>query len=652
MSEFPPAPAPADPPTEPASPTGGSVQLSGWRLWGAWALLAGIAAWGAAANIAAFPLFWDNQVRAETDFQALHVNARWERGVPVTPQRGGVADLAGMPSGRLVAVEGQPVAEGASIIDAAELVRAVPGDSVRLSVATLESDTVTVAIGRTDTPAPEFAEAGLTYFAFAAIRNGLGFFVSFIGLVTAVLLLLRRPRSTVALVAAAVFLMLAAVTPLADTVVDALQTLRFFGLDTFGNLSFVAFLLFLALFPDGRLWPRWTWVLPVAALVRVVVFQLLPLDPRAMGGGWALFEFVSFIALAALGVGAHVYRYRVHATEDQRLQTKWATLGITAGLSIGISSIFFFLLTSAEAGSGWWWWRSLIGEALQLGFALMPLGVLLSLLRYRLWDAEAAWSRSAMAAALTLVLTAVVAGGTAFAQTALGAGGPLSLAMATGAAALLFVPLQKRLSDWADHRFLRDLTDLKEKLPELVSHLRETESVEGIAEAVTDRVLPAVHATHVALAVPMDEGWRTVGTEGIGPASVDVWGESAGLSDPPDLAGTRRQPWRDRVWREPGDRQFPVRVALRAERGGGEIATEGWLLLGPRPDGSGYGPDDLEAVAQIAGPVGRALQVVRVRDAREAARSDRADALAESLRQLRDAVAALHAARASPPAPH
>jgi hypothetical protein len=41
-------------------------------------------------------------------------------------------------------------------------------------------------------------------------------------------------------------------------------------------------------------------------------------------------------------------------------------------------------------------------------------------------------------------------------------------------------------------------------------------------------------------------------------------------------------------------------------------------VLGPRPDGSGYGPDDLETVAEVAGPVARALQVVRVRENRDA----------------------------------
>ncbi|WP_412069183.1 hypothetical protein [Rubrivirga sp. IMCC43871] len=97
------------------------------------------------------------------------------------------------------------------------------------------------------------------------------------------------------------------------------------------------------------------------------------------------------------------------------------------------------------------------------------------------------------------------------------------------------------------------------------------------------------------------------------------------------------------MWRETADRLFPVRVALRAERGGGDLATEGWLVLGPRPDGSGYGPDDLEAVADVAGPVGRALRVVGVRGAQEAERSAALDALRAD---LHDGLRALQTARA------
>ncbi|GAB5535571.1 MAG: hypothetical protein Rubg2KO_18200 [Rubricoccaceae bacterium] len=616
-----------------ATSKGGAVQLSGWRLWGISALVAGIGAWGLVMNVGAFPIFWAAQVEAEADFQPLHVNARWDRGVPVVPQRGGVADLAGMPTGRLVSVDGQPVAEDATIIDAAALVRAVSGDSVRLTVAATRGDTVTTVIPRTNAVAPEFAEAGLTYPMFAAVRIGGSLFLCLVGLAAALVLLLRRPRSAIALVGAGSFLFFASLSPIVGTATDVLDQQNLLGAQVFSGLSVVALLLFLALFPDGRVRPRWAWALPVAAGGRLVVTLIFPgtQTPTLTGAEW--FALLSMVALAVLGVWAQAVRYQQYATEDQQRQTKWALLGIASGLAIGFAGILFFVLVPAEPETGWWWWRVLISQTLQVGFVLIPLGVMVSLLRYRLWDAEAAWSRSAMAAALTLALTAIIAGGTALMQAALGTTGPLALGLATAAAAVFFVPLQRRLSDWADHRFLRDLTDLKERLPQLVAHLRETESVEGIAEAVTDRVLPAVHATHVALAVPVGEGWTAVGTEGISASSTEAWTETVELASPPELTATRRHPWRDRVWRQPEDRLFPVRVALRAERAGGELATEGWLLLGPRPDGSGYGPDDLEAVAEIAGPVGRALRVVRVREDRDAELAASFDALRSEIRE-------------------
>ena len=218
---------------------------------------------------------------------------------------------------------------------------------------------------------------------------------------------------------------------------------------------------------------------------------------------------------------AQVVRYRRFSSDVGRQQTKRAMLGIVLGMASALVVVGFFLLP-VEEGTAWDWQRRLIANTMWLGFLLIPAGVVLALLRYRLWDAEAAWSRSAMAAALVLVLTAIIAGGTALMQTALGASGPLAIGLATVVAAVFFTPLQNHLSDWADRRFLRDLTDLKAHLPDLMNHLRETESVEG------------------------------------------------------------------------------------------------WLVLGPRPDGSGYGPDDLEAVTEVAGPVGRALRVVRVWEAREA----------------------------------
>jgi len=491
------------------------------------------------------------------------------------------------------------------------------GEVVALTVETAAGEIVTASVVRTDERAPVFEAMGMSFPTLSRTVLGIRLVAALVFLLVGGVLLVRRQRGLVALLGTGFFWWFAPEFPLALPVMEIVEYTGVAAVAKYcvSLIGFLSLFLFLATFPDGRVHPRWAWIL--------VAF-----------GGVALFGNLVLLAGVLVGIASQVVRYRRFSTEEQRLQTRWAVLGVGIGLGFFAAGGLIFQLSLSS--SEWRYVRWLIGTALFCGAVAVPIGVALSLLRYRLWDAEAAWSRSAMVAALTIVLTAVIAGGTALAQGAFGTSGPLAFSLATGAAAVIFVPLQKRLAAWADHRFLRDLTELKEGLPDLVNHLRETESVEGLADAVTTRIAPAVHATHVALAVPVGEHWQALGTEGVAHEVANEWVTTAGLHAPPRLTGTRRHPWREAVWHDPSDRQFPVRVALRAERSGGEIATEGWLLLGPRPDGSGYGPDDLEAVADVAGSVGRALQVVRVREGRADALNQKLDRIERHLAALRE----------------
>src|SRR5205085_12554403 len=84
----------------------------------------------------------------------------------------------------------------------------------------------------------------------------------------------------------------------------------------------------------------------------------------------------------------------------------------------------------------------------QVGIVVVALGFLTSLLRYRLYDAEAAISRSVAFAVLTLALICVFAGTEAIIETLsqnyLGQNvGMVSGAMAAAVAAVLFAPLHE-----------------------------------------------------------------------------------------------------------------------------------------------------------------------------------------------------------------
>jgi hypothetical protein len=79
------------------------------------------------------------------------------------------------------------------------------------------------------------------------------------------------------------------------------------------------------------------------------------------------------------------------------------------------------------------------------------------------------------------------------------------------------------------------------------------------------------------------------------------------------------------------DPLFPMRVPLRADG----VGATGWLLLGPRPDGSFYGREERAVLQDIADPVARALAITVEREARDIEREARDEARDREIGDLR-----------------
>lgn len=382
---------------------------------------------------------------------------------------------------------------------------------------------------------------------------------------------------------------------------------------------FLFFALALLLFPDGQWQPRWTLLVAAAigAAFLLGIFEVVGLVPTQ------LFLPVAIgCVLAALA--ALIARYRSLDVGIQKQQLKWVILGLFAGVGLILSARAGAALTAGMAVP--FVGKILLESLFQLGIVVIALGYLTSLLRYRLYDAEAAISRSAVYAALTLTLVGTFAAREALIEL-LGqrffgmAIGNVSGAVAAAIAAMMLTPLHGRISNWAEQRFQHDLATLRADLPDLLAILSTGASVKRLAAAVLPKIEVAVHATRIALLV---DG-KLAGAQGVSVASA-------------------RKLLKD--WRPPEDvalldrddhDAFPLRVALRCPLG----SARAWLLLGPRPDGSFYGGDDLDALAEIAPPLQRTLLAVaeRERADRERRRLD-AD-IQRSLTALMNRVATL-----------
>jgi hypothetical protein len=250
-------------------------------------------------------------------------------------------------------------------------------------------------------------------------------------------------------------------------------------------------------------------------------------------------------------------------------------------------------------------------------------------------------SRSAAYAAITLLIAAIFAG-TANAiekivETSLGRdAGAVAAAAAAAVAVLVVTPAYHRIHGWAERRFQRALIELRRELPPCVEDMRETEPMDELLDEILTRIVAGVRSQRAAVLL-LDEagGLEPAASVGVDQAEAEAW--RPGWTPAAEGAGLDC---------DPGDPLFPLRIRLDADRRRG-LGTVGWIALGPRPDGSFYGKDEQEALAEIANPVARAVQIVRMRERRDAAMREEKAGLEARIAALEAAVAgALPAARA------
>ena len=411
---------------------------------------------------------------------------------------------------------------------------------------------------------------------------------------TAILLYARRRRDVVAALLSLSFLMMTGGFFAAEGFFRAIDLTWLRDLLAHGGRFLL--LLVLLTFPDGRFTPRWT--IGVAALL-VLWTPFAWLGPVSLDA-----EYVGYLAFMAVAVLSIALPYRRLPPGLERQQVRWVLFGFASGTILLVLATAITFLPDARPGAGGAakTWAELAAQLLAaLGMACFALGLMVSLLRYRLYDADAVISRSAGYAVLTLTLGAVFAasakGVELFFETSFGReSGAVPAAMAAGLAAVLITPAHNRIHGWAERRFQKVLLHLRRDLPECVDDLRETAGLQDLLDEVLARVEAGVRAVRSAVTI---DG-KVAAVRGVEP-------EDAAEAD------------------------FPLAVPLRTGRDGAEIGT---LLVGPRPDGSGLGREEREALGEIAGPVARAVKVVLLREAMERQTEARFSAIERRLAEV------------------
>lgn len=571
-----------------------------------WAILLPLSLIGAAASsyiVLTTPTIWSPYGFAtEPD----------SRGVVVTLVSSPAIRRAGVtPGDHVIKVDGWSVPQNSSGRDAARLHVIKPNGSFTVFTFRRPGGDVYMLrlLRSTKFEEESYRVAGMTRPLARIVHEAATLPVPIVFISAAALLFLRRRRDSVPALLSLSFLVMGAVWNNPN-----LLGVSFALVDNLGTIGFCLLGAALFAFPAGEFRPRWTAV-PVLLLPLFVILNLFFPDARQFG--FLLGGVFFLLALSAL-----ILRYRRLDGGAQRQQLRWAFFGLVIGIALEVVALAFELAGRAWQAEDprWSAWSDLGVQIFgTVSYCAMALGIIVSILRYRLYDADVAIGRSAAYAALTLGFVALFAASEKIiellGQEYLGQDvGSLAGGVAAALAAVAIAPLHDRTRRWAERRFQKDLYRLRHGLAPLVGDLRETAGLEQIAGATLDRLRDGVRTCRAALIA----GDELIDAREIEASDVCAW--HRGWTPPA----------RDGIHVDRSDDLFPVRVPLEAE-GHGRV---GWMLLGPRPDGSLFGKSEFEAIAEIAEPVARAVQVSLRRQEREQQIESRFKAIETALAKL------------------
>lgn len=318
-----------------------------------------------------------------------------------------------------------------------------------------------------------------------------------------ILLLRRRPDHRLAWMFAAVALA-AGLQESTGALAHLLQALGRTGpvphlsvLASLGQMSWLLLLLLLILhFPTGELpgrrWRPLLWLFLAGAVASMVstlqLEEILPVGPDVVsplaGATPAVVELLGTVGLGAGALGsvaAVIVRFR-RSTGIERQQLRWFLASVVAA----VAAILFIPFGAL----GW-----------AVGPAMVPTGIAIAILRYRLYDLDRVVSRTVTYGLVTLVLAGVYAGIVVGVQALAGPedAPDIVVAGATLAAAALFRPVRTRVQRVVDRRFNRSRYDADAVVGRFAERLRDELELPTVAADLRNAVARTLHPGQVGV---------------------------------------------------------------------------------------------------------------------------------------------------------
>jgi hypothetical protein len=175
-------------------------------------------------------------------------------------------------------------------------------------------------------------------------------------------------------------------------------------------------------------------------------------------------------------------------------------------LSALLTPLLLVFFPGWVVGSPARFWYDFIGNGL-LGVllpALLPLAIVISILRYRLWDIDLIIRRTLVYSTLTLTLGLIYLGAVVTLQNLLGGltgerQPEIVTVISTLAMAALFTPLRRRIQSFIDRRFYRKKYNAERALASFALHARNETDLDALTGRLVDVIQETIQPAHASL---------------------------------------------------------------------------------------------------------------------------------------------------------
>ena len=344
-------------------------------------------------------------------------------------------------------------------------------------------------------------------------------------------------------------------------------------------LAYLCFAFFFFTFPNGRLVPRWSWVLLSLWIVNFV-FWVAPTDSSLNINNWLpVLQSLWLSFVFGVSLATQLYRYRRVASAIERKQIKWLFYGFAPVLLLPIC---FALLQMVFPSL---FWQAVTEPLYRFYYLPVPLCIGIAILRYQLWDIDLIINRTLVYGTLsisvigTYVLVIVYLGGVLHT----GNNSAISL-VATGVVAVLFQPLRLQLQRAVNRLMYGERDDPYAVLARLGARLEATLLPEKVLSTIVETIAQSLKLPYVAITLLAEQAsFNETETLALPEAELPAIMASSGTPTP-----------------------TPLRVPLVYQ-----AETVGYLLLAARI-GDTFGKADEHLLTVLARQAGVAVYAVRL----------------------------------------